>query len=64
MHTFASITETDLALVTGGAQKMPEACRGMKKFYDYAVAHPDEHPSPAAFCTSARAQMNAPAQPY
>lgn len=61
--TFASITETDLALVTGGTQ-MPAACKGMKKFYDYAVKHPDEHPSPAAFCKSARDQMNAPAPSF
>jgi hypothetical protein len=63
MHTFASITETDLAHVTGGAA-MPAECKGMKKFYEYALAHPDEHPSPAAFCTSAREQMNAPAPSY
>jgi hypothetical protein len=54
-------TITDLAHVTGGTQQMPAECKGMKKFYEYAVKHPDEHPSPAAFCRSARAQMNAPA---
>ena len=57
---FASITDLDLNLVTGGTQ-IPAACKGMTKFYNYAVAHPDQHPSPAAFCRMARSQMNAPA---
>ena len=57
-----SINATDLAFVTGGAKAaLPAECKGMKKFYDYALAHPDQHPSPAAFCRSARDQMNAPA---
>jgi hypothetical protein len=61
-QTFETIT--DLEHVTGGTQQVPAACKGMKKFYDYAIKHPDQHPDPAAFCTSARAQMNAPAPSF
>jgi hypothetical protein len=61
-ETFETII--DLDHVTGGTQQMPQECKGMKKFYQYALEHPDQHPNPGAFCKSAREQMNAPAPSF